>query len=44
MAICKNELGGKLRFNNSAVSRDSVLAYMGTSIEREMYVKECLEK
>lgn len=44
MDICKKEFNGELRFNQSCVSRDSVLNYLGTSIERETYVKECLEK
>ena len=38
MHICIKELGGAVRFNKHAVKRDSVLAYMGSDIEREGYV------
>ncbi len=41
---CKKQLNGAIRFNPSCVSRDSVLAYLGTTIERETYIKECLER
>jgi len=36
--VCKEKLNGSVRFNNHGVTRDSVLAYMNTDIERESYV------
>lgn len=38
MKFCKEQLNGAVRFNPHVVKRDSVLEYMGTDIEREMYV------
>ena len=35
---CKKELGGSIRFNPHCVTRDSVIAYCGSSIERELYI------
>ena len=40
---CKTKLNGKVIFNDHAIKRDSVLAYCGTSIERERYVIKQLE-
>ena len=42
--ICKEQLNGKILFNDHCVRRDSVLAYCGTSIERERYVIKQLEE
>lgn len=35
---CKEKLNGSVRFNTHGVKRNSVLEYMGTSIEQEAYV------
>ena len=42
--FCKKELNGKVIFNDHAVKRDSILAFMQTDIERERYVIKQLEK
>lgn len=42
--ICKEHLNGKVLFDKSKVKRDSVLAYMETSIEHERYILQQLEK
>ena len=39
---CKDKLNGKVLFDKSKVKRDSVLAYMGSSIEHERYVNKQL--
>ena len=44
MKICKKEHNGMIRFNSSCVTRDSVLTYLKTSIERELYINEELQK
>lgn len=44
MKICKKKYGGAIRFERSYITRDSVLAYLGTSIERETYVKDTIER
>lgn len=36
--VCKEKLNGTVRFNPHGVKRNSVLEYMGTSIEQEAYV------
>ena len=41
--ICKDKLNGKILFNEHSVSRNSVLAYAGSSIEQERYVLKQLE-
>ena len=38
ISICKKQLNGAVRFNPHGVKRDSVLEYLGTSIEKESYV------
>ena len=38
MTICRKELNGAVRFNPHGVKRDSVLEYLGTTIEKEIYV------
>lgn len=43
MAICREQLNGKVIFDKSKVKRDSVLAYMNTSVEHETYVIKQLE-
>lgn len=42
MKICKEKFGGAVRFNDHAVKRDSVLAYMGSDVEREAYIIKTL--
>ena len=44
MKVCKEKLNGVVLFNSHCVSRNSVLAYCGTSIEQERYVIQQLEK
>lgn len=44
MKICKQQLNGTVRFNEHAVKRDSVLAYLNTDIEREAYTLRTLNK
>ena len=38
MKFCKENLNGAVRFNPHGVKRDSVLEYMGTSLEQECYL------
>ena len=42
--ICKEQLNGKVIFDKSKVKRDSVIAYMGSSIEHERYVLESIQE
>ena len=42
--VVKEKFNGSIRFNPSCVKRDSVLAFLGTSIERELYVKNLKER
>lgn len=44
MSECKEKLNGKVLFNDHAVKRNSVLAWLGTSIEQECYIIKQLEK
>ena len=44
MKECKEKLNGKVLFNKHCVKRDSVLAWLSTSIERERYVIQQLEQ
>lgn len=44
IALCKQRLNGSVTFDKHKVKRDSVLAYCGSSIERERYVIAQLEK
>lgn len=44
MNFCKEKLNGKVMFNDHKVKRDSVLAYLDTSIEREKYIIKQLEE
>jgi len=44
MRECKERLNGKILFNEHAVSRNSVLAWLGTSFEEEAYHIKQLEK
>ena len=41
---CKEKLNGKVLFEEHKVKRDSVLAYMGSSIEHERYVNKQLQE
>lgn len=41
---CKEKFNGAIRFNPGCVTRDSVIAYCGSSIERELYVKNLVER
>ena len=41
---CKDKLNGKVLFEEHKVKRDSVLAYMGSSIEHERYVNKQLQE
>lgn len=43
MEIVRKQFNGSVLFNPHVVKRDSVLAYMGTSIERERYIIRQLE-
>ena len=43
MALCKEQFNGKVLFDKSKVKRDSVLAYMETSISVELYIVKELE-
>lgn len=43
MEIVRKQFNGSVLFNPHVVKRDSVLAYMGTSIERERYIIKQLE-
>ena len=40
IAIVKKEFNGSIKYNPSFVKRDSVIAYLGSSIERELYILE----
>ena len=42
--VCKEQLNGSVRFEKHLVKRDSVLAYLQTDIEREMYMLRTLTK
>lgn len=44
MKACKEKLNGKVLFNEHKVKRDSVLAYAGSSIEREKLVNRELRQ
>ena len=44
MARCKKRFNGSIPNEPSVVTRDSVLNYYGTSIEREFYIKEKYEE
>ena len=44
MQLVKEQFNGKVLFNPHVVKRDSVLAYLGTSVERERYVIKQLEE
>lgn len=43
MKLVKKQFNGKVTFNPHVVKRDSVLEFLGTSIERERYVIKQLE-
>ena len=42
--VCKEQLNGRVLFNEHGIKRDSVLAYNSSSIERERYIIQQLEK
>ena len=44
MKTCKEKLNGRVLFNDHCVSRNSVLAFLGTSLECECYAIKQLEK
>ena len=44
MHECKEKLNGSVLFNSHCVSRNSVLSWLGTSIEVETYAIKQLEK
>lgn len=44
MRVCKEKLNGKVLFENHKITRNSLLAYMGSSIEQERYVIKQLEE
>jgi hypothetical protein len=44
MQICREKLNGKVLFNEHAITRNSLLAYLNTSIEQERYVIKQLEE
>ena len=44
MQECKTKLNGAVIFEKHKVKRNSVLAYMGTSLEEEMMIIKKLEK
>lgn len=44
MKVCKEQLNGAVRFNPHGVKRDSVLAYLGTDIEREAFISKSVHK
>lgn len=44
MKECKEKLNGKVLFNDHAITRNSLLAYMGTSIEQEREIIRQLEQ
>ena len=41
--ICREKLNGRVLFNEHAITRNSLLAYLNTSIEQEKYVIKQLE-
>lgn len=43
MKTCKEKLNGKVLFNEHAITRNSLLAWLGTSLEQENYVIKQLE-
>ena len=44
MRECKEKLNGKVLFNEHAITRNSLLAWLGTSLETETYAIKQLEK
>lgn len=44
MKICREKLNGKVLFNDHAITRNSLLAYMGTSWEVENHYIKQLER
>ena len=42
--ICKRELNGEVMFEKHKVKRNSVLAYMNTSVEEELMIIKKLEQ
>jgi len=44
MNECKKKYNGSVLFNSHAITRNSLLEYMGTSIEQERYVLHQLEE
>jgi len=44
MKKCKEELNGRVLFNEHGVKRNSVLAYLNTSVEQERYIIQQLEE
>lgn len=44
MQVCKDKLNGKVLFNDHAITRNSLLAYLNSSIEQERYIIQQLEK
>ena len=44
MSECKKRYGGGIKGLTGYVTRDSVLAYLNTTIEREMYVLNQLQR
>ena len=42
MAHCRKEYGGTIRHLPNCVRRDSVLAFLGTTIERELEIINCI--
>lgn len=44
IAIVKKHFNGETSFSSSYVKRDSVLNYLGTSIEREIYIDEQIKR
>ena len=44
MKKCKKELNGRIFLNDHVITRSSLLAFMGTSIEQEVEIIRQLEK
>ena len=44
MDVCRKKFNGAIRFVPSCVKRDAVLSYLGTSIERELYIASQIER
>lgn len=44
MHIVRKKFNGSIRHESSYVKRDSVLEYLETSIERETYIKDLIER